>query len=129
MVRFVLPIMLVLVLSAAPLQVNAQPTTTTADDCPFVSHMATQWVLQCGTDDPITVTAPYLSTGDYSGATLEQSGYTTSLVWLSGLGGLSHTPVWRYLTADGSAVCQLDGRPSPSGNIARSCLPLDPTNL
>ena len=99
--------------------------TASVDDCPVVSKSRDELVLQCGTDDdPLVLALPHLSNGSYDGS-LTQGNYTTTLVWLDQLGGVSQSPVWRYLTADGASACQLDGRPSPSGNIARSCITLD----
>jgi hypothetical protein len=94
------------------------------DDCPLVTKSREQLVLQCGADDdPITLALPHLASGSYDGM-LTQGNHTTTLVWIGQLGGVTDSPVWRYLTADGASACQLDGRPSPSGNISRSCIAL-----
>ena len=98
-------------------------------DCPTVSKSPDQLVLQCGADDaPLMLSLPDLADGGYGG-TLTQGEYTTTLVWLTQFGGVTHSPVWRYLTADGSFVCQLDGRSSVLGHIARTCVSLGSTGL
>jgi hypothetical protein len=98
-------LILVLCVWAGAPQALAQPVTV--DKCPVVSRSPDQLVLHCGADDALLVLAlPDLANGGYDG-TLTQGEYTTTLVWLTLLGGVTHTPVWRYLTADGSS-----GRPA-----------------
>jgi len=95
------------------------------DDCPIVSKARDQLVLQCGVDDdPIMLALPHLVSGSYDGM-LTQGNYMTTLVSLDQLGSDTNSPVWRYLSADGMSACQLDGGPSPTGSIARSCIALD----
>jgi hypothetical protein len=126
MLRTLGAFILLLVECAAAPQVFAQAMP---EDCPVISESPEQLVLQCGADAaPLVLNLPDLAAAGYDG-TLFQGQYTTTLVWLTQFGGVTHSPVWRYLTSDGSFVCQLDGRPSVSGNIARTCVSLDTIGL
>jgi len=108
----------------------AYAETVTSDVCQVVPNSPNELVLSCGADDqPLVLTLPDLAAGGYDGGALSQGDYTTTLVWMRFLGGVTHSPVWRYLTADGSSVCQIDGRPSSLPGFGRSCLSLDPANL
>ena len=118
-----------LILAFAYTSTQALAQIATSDDCPVVSNSPGQLVLRCGGDDALLVLAlPDLAAGGYDG-TLTQGDYTTTLVWLTEFGGVTHSPVWRYLAADGLSACQLDGRPSPSGAIVRTCMSLDVAGL